>query len=82
MSLGRDERLFGGRWCTSVAYQQVITLIYFSALHNSTMDVGHHNVGARSIVLDPGNDGMGFGNSYMRIYREFGLGNLELAIVI
>ena len=32
------------------------------------MDVGDHNAGARSIVLELGNDGVGFGNSDICIY--------------
>jgi len=45
------------------------------------MDFGDHNLGIRSIVLELGNDGMGFGgsdigfgNDDMCIYNEFGLG--------
>ena len=38
------------------------------------MDVGDYNVGAGGIFPKLGNDGMSFGDGYMCIYREFGLG--------
>ena len=38
------------------------------------MDVGDHHAGARNIVLEFGDDGMGVGNSYMCVDRELGLG--------
>jgi len=53
------------------------------------MDFGDHSLGARSIVLELGYDGMGFGGGYvgfgnndMCIYHEFGLRIPKLAIVI
>ena len=57
----------------SVAHQQIFTTTSFSNFHHSTIDVGDHNVGARNIVVELGNDGVGIGNSYMCIYRKFGL---------
>jgi len=38
------------------------------------MDFGDHSPGVRSIVLELGNDGVGFGNSDMCNYCKFGLG--------
>jgi hypothetical protein len=38
------------------------------------MDVGDQNLGAGGVVLELGNDGMGFGDSHVCTYREFGLG--------
>ena len=38
------------------------------------MDFGEHNVGALRIMLEPGNNGVGFRNSDICIYCECGLG--------
>ena len=71
----------------SVGYHCVSTTISSLTFHDSTMDIGDHNVGAFGIVLELGNDGMGFcnsdmgfgnggmsfGNSDMCIYRKLGL---------
>ena len=38
------------------------------------MDFGDHGVGARNILPKLGDDGMGVGDSYVCIDREFGLG--------
>ena len=37
------------------------------------MDVGNHCLGVCDALANAGNDGMGVGNDYIRIYRKFGL---------
>jgi len=64
----------------SIGYHRISAIISSLTFHDSTMDIGDHNVGARGIVLELGNDGMGFGNggtgfgnSDMCIYCKLGL---------
>jgi hypothetical protein len=41
----------------SVTYRQILTITSFLTFLNGTMDVGDHDLGARSIALERGNDG-------------------------
>ena len=65
----------------SVTYRQILTTTSLLTLYDDTMDVRDHGVSTRKIMLKPGNDGMrvhdamvDFGDSYMCIYGELGLG--------